>query len=124
MLESYGSRDGVQQALSVLAGRSLSSTLREQIIEDTLRGAPGAKRAWTERNMIEDVSAGLAAVTVPVVVVIGDRDQVEHEAALREIFARLLPHATFLVLTGIGHLSPLEAPDALADACWGLLDDL
>jgi hypothetical protein len=28
------------------------------VIEDTLRGAPAAKRTWTERNMIEDVSAG------------------------------------------------------------------
>jgi 3-oxoadipate enol-lactonase len=124
MLDSYGSREGVQQALSVLAGGPLSSKLREQVIEDTLRGTSGAKRAWTERNMIEDVSAGLAAVTVPVTVVIGDRDQVEHEPALREIFARFLPHATFRVLAGIGHLSPLEAPDALADACRRLLDDL
>jgi 3-oxoadipate enol-lactonase len=124
MLESYGSREGVQQALSVLGGGPLPVKLREQVIEDTLRGAPDAKRAWTERNMIEDVSIGLAAVTVPVAVVIGDRDQVEHEAALREVFARFLPHATFRVLTGIGHLSPLEAPHALADVCKELLDEV
>lgn len=124
MLESYGSLEGVQQALSVLAGGPLSPELRQQVIEDTLRGAAGAKRAWTERGMIEDVSAGLVAVTVPVTVIIGDRDQVEHETALRAIFARFLPHASFRVLKGIGHLSPLEAPDALADACTGLLDRL
>jgi pimeloyl-ACP methyl ester carboxylesterase len=59
--------------------------------------------------MIEDASAGLDAVTVPVTVIIGDRDQVEHEAALREVFGRFLPHATFRVLEGIGHLSPLQA---------------
>jgi pimeloyl-ACP methyl ester carboxylesterase len=84
---------------------------------DTLRGAPDAKRAWTERNMIEDITAGLDAVKVPVSIVIGDRDQVEHEPALRKTFARFLPQATFRVLQGIGHLSPLEAPGALADAC-------
>lgn len=117
MLESYGTREGVLQALSVLAGSPLSPESREQVIEDTLRGTSNAKRAWTEIGMIEDVSAGLDAVTVPVTVVIGDRDQVEHEAALREVFGRLLPHATFRVLPGIGHLSPLEAPDAIADAC-------
>ena len=81
-----------------------------------MRGAADAKRAWTESGMTEDVSVGLDAVTVPVTVVIGDRDQVEHEAALREIFAPFLPHATFRVLKGIGHFSPLEAPDAIADA--------
>jgi 3-oxoadipate enol-lactonase len=55
MLESYGSREGVEQALSVLAGGPLSPTIREQVIEDTLLGVPAAKRAWTECNMIEDI---------------------------------------------------------------------
>jgi pimeloyl-ACP methyl ester carboxylesterase len=124
MLESYGSREGVEQALSVLAGGPLSPGHREQVIQDTLRGMPAAKQAWTERNMIEDVSENLAAVTVPVTVVIGDRDQVEHEPALRKAFTRLLPQATFQVLKGIGHLSPLEAPNELADACTAFLKDL
>src|SRR6516165_9303213 len=121
MLASYGSRDGVLQALAVLAGTPLSDELREQVIEDTLHGAPEAKRVWTDRGMIEDVSAGLDAVTIPVSILVGSRDRVEHESALREVFGRLLPQATFRVLDGIGHLSPLEAPDALADACVNLL---
>jgi pimeloyl-ACP methyl ester carboxylesterase len=124
MLQSYGSREGVLQALAVLGGDSLSSELREQMIEDTLRGTPGAKSAWTKRGMIEDVTAGLDAVKLPVIVIVGDRDQVEHEAALREIFARFLAQTSFRVLQGIGHLSPLEAPDALANACKSLLRPL
>jgi len=59
----------VLQALAVLGGESLSSELREQVIEDTLPGAPEAKRAWTERGMIQDVTAGLDAVRLPVTVV-------------------------------------------------------
>jgi pimeloyl-ACP methyl ester carboxylesterase len=43
-------------------------------------------------------------------------------AALREIFARLLPHTIFRVLNGVGHLSPLEAPDAVAEVCRTFLD--
>jgi pimeloyl-ACP methyl ester carboxylesterase len=124
MLESYRSREGALQALSVLAGSPLSPELREQVIVDTLRGAEGAKRAWTESEMIRDVSAGLDAVKIPATVVIGDRDQVEHEAALRDIFGRLLAQTTFRVLNGIGHLSPLEAPDALAEACTTFLERL
>jgi len=124
MLDSYGSREGVEQALSVLAGGPLSPEHRERVIEDTLRGAPAAKRAWTERNMIEDISDGLSAVTLPVTVVIGDHDHVEHEPALRATFARLLPQASFRVLKGVGHLSPFEAPDELADACTALLKSL
>jgi len=121
MLASYGSREGVRQALAVLAGSPLSEPLREQVIEDTLRGAPGAKRAWTDRGMIEDVTAGLDAVTVPACVVIGDRDQVEHEPALRQAFGRFLPQTTFRVLAGVGHLSPLERPGDLATACLDFL---
>ncbi len=124
MLASYGSREGVLQALSVLAGAPLPDELREQVIEDTLRGDPEAKRAWTDRGMIEDVSAGLEAVTVPVSIIVGDRDRVEGESALREVFGRFLPQATFRVLEGIGHLSPLEAPDELTDACVELLAGL
>jgi 3-oxoadipate enol-lactonase len=71
MLASYGSRDGVIKALAVLAGSPLLDRLREQVIEDTLRGAPQAKQAWTRHHMIADVNAGLDAVTVPVSVVLG-----------------------------------------------------
>jgi pimeloyl-ACP methyl ester carboxylesterase len=116
MLASYGSREGVLQALSALAGGTLPALLRERVVEDTLRGAEGAKRSWTETGMVMNVSAGLEAVTVPVTAVIGDRDQVEHESALRKVFARVLPQTTFRVPNGIGHVSPLEAPDGIVEA--------
>jgi len=74
--------------------------------------------------MIEDVSTGLEAVAVPIIVVIGDRDRVEHESALRQAFGRLLPHVTFRVLAGVGHLSPLERPSELAAACLDFLASL
>jgi pimeloyl-ACP methyl ester carboxylesterase len=124
MLQSYGSREGVLQALVVLGGDALPNEFQELVIEDTLRGVPEAKRAWTERGMIEDITVGLEAVKVPVVIMVGDRDQVEHEAALKKAFAHFLPQTEFRVLEGIGHLSPLEAPAALADACKRLLQTL
>ena len=55
--------------------------------------------------MIVDVSAGLEKVTMPVTIIVGDRDQVEHEAPLREVFARYLPQARFHILKGIRYLS-------------------
>jgi pimeloyl-ACP methyl ester carboxylesterase len=91
------------------------------VIDDTLRGAPGAKRAWTDLGMIEGIGAGLDAVTVPVRILVGDRDRVEHESSPREVFVRLLKQATDCVLEGIGHLSPSEASGELADACIDLL---
>lgn len=117
MKASYASREGVLRALKILAGQPLPDKLTEQVIEDTLRGAPEARLAWFDAGMTEDITAGLDAVTLPVTVVVGDRDQVEHEAALRKVFGRYLKQTTFRVLPGVGHLSPLEAPRELADAC-------
>jgi pimeloyl-ACP methyl ester carboxylesterase len=114
MMAPYGSREGVMQALSVLAGSPLSDQLREQVIEDTLRGSPQAKRAWTQHNMIADVSERLDAVTIPVSVVVGDRDQVERQETLQAVLAGFIPHTIFQVLRGIGHLSSLEAPHVVA----------
>lgn len=121
MLASYGSREGVLQALNVLAGAPLLEEWRDQVIEDTLSGTTPAKRMWTERGMIEDISDGLGDITIPVSVVVGSRDRVEHETSLRKIFGRLLPQARFRILEGVGHLSPLEAPDEVAQICAALL---
>ena len=117
MLASYQTREGVLQALDVLAGSPLPDVLREQVIADTLAGHPDAKRAWIEGGMVDDISAGLGAVSMPVEVVAGEQDQVERHDALRASFAAALPQARFRVLPGVGHLSPLEDPAAVADAC-------
>lgn len=124
MLASYQSREGVLQALGVLAGSPLPHSLHEQVIADTLRGEAGAKRAWPDRGMTQDVSAGLEGFTLPVDVLIGEHDQIEREVVLRPALSRLLPQATFTIVPKMGHLLPLEAPDAIALACERMLSAL
>lgn len=121
MLESYQTRDGVLNALSVLTASPLRPALREQVIADTLAGDPDAKRVWTQTGMVQDVSAGLERVTVPVEVVVGDRDQVEREDGLRAAFTPILPQTRFTALAGVGHLSPLEDPAGIAEAAASML---
>jgi len=122
MLESYGSRAGVQQALQILAFRPLSGEDQESVIEDTLRGLPDAKQAWTDSGMTMGLGECLSVVTVPTLIAVGDQDQVENAAALRTIFSNALPHAEIHVLAGVGHLSPLEAPQELALLCRPFID--
>ena len=124
MLASYQSREGVLQALDVLAGSPLPRILHEQVIADTLRGEAGAKRAWPDRGMTQDVSAGLEGFTLPVDVLIGEHDQIEREAVLRPALSRPLPQATFIIVPEAGHLLPLEAPEAIALACERILSAL
>ena len=124
MLASYQSREGVLQALGMLAGSPLPHALREQVIADTLRGEAGAKRAWPDQGMTQDVSAGLEGFTLPVDILIGEHDHIEREAVLRPALSRLLPQAVFTIVPGAGHLLPLEAPEAIALACERMLSAL
>lgn len=121
MLASYQSRDGVLQALTVLAGPDLDGEQRERVIEDTLRGHAEAKRAWPEHGMTVDISPALREVEVPVDILLGEHDQVEREAVLRPLFAQLLPLAPVTVVPGAGHLLPLEAPQVIASRCERML---
>lgn len=121
MLASYGSAEGVAQALGVLTNKPLSGADRALVIEDTLRGAPDAKRAWTDTGIIADLGPGLHRFTGPATIVVGSADRVEDASRLRRIYAQQLPQAQLRIIEGAGHLSPLEAPDALADACRGLV---
>ena len=117
MLASYGSHQGVEQAISVLVGRPLSDAEQEQVMADTLAGAPGAKREWTERGMVAAVSPRLRDFTGPVRVVVGELDRVERPEALRAAFADVLPQAIIETVPEVGHLLPIESPGAIASAC-------
>lgn len=117
MLASYESRAGVEQAIAVLAGRPLNNGEREQVIADTLAGAPGAKREWTERGMIAAIGPGLRDFNGSVRVVVGELDRVERPEALRVAFAKLLPQAIVETVPDAGHLLPIESPGGVASAC-------
>lgn len=112
----YQSREGAEIVIRNLTPHPLSDVFREQIIEDTLRGSPGAKRAWPEEGMIADISDEASKITAPVHIIAGGDDSVEPEAALRAEFGKVLKRVNFVVIPGVGHIAPLEAPAKLADA--------
>lgn len=114
---AYESRESVGWALdNVLTGTPLTPDRREQVIEDSLRGAPQAKAAWPNVAMREDITADVAAIEVPVLVIAGERDQVDRVETLKVELLPRIAHAQLEILPGIGHLSPLEAPAAIAAA--------
>ena len=116
MLESYQSPAGVEFALSILTSRQLSPELRQQVIDDTLSGSPAAKAAWTQAGMTLDISDIVGNINVPTTVIVGDADKVETEPFLRRELGPRISGTEFIVLPGVGHLSPLEAPSELAAA--------
>jgi pimeloyl-ACP methyl ester carboxylesterase len=123
MLNSYTTPEGIGDALKVISHRPLTIAQRLQVTEDSLGGAEAAKVAWLSQGMALDVSEQAASITVPVCVIVGSADQVEKDAALREALLPLVPHATFEAIEGVGHLSPLEAPEEVAAAISSFLAD-
>lgn len=111
----YDTREGVEAVIGNLTAHTLSDVYREQIIEDGLKAAYGAKRAWPQQGMIEDISFTTPKINVPVHIIAGGNDAVEPEASLRENF-KSLPDVTFSVIPGVGHIAPLEKPVELARA--------
>lgn len=72
----------------------------------------GAAIAWAQRAMgtRPDSSALLRAADVPTLIVRGEQDAII-PAEEAEALAALMPKAEVVMLSGAGHLPPLEAPD-------------
>jgi uncharacterized protein (TIGR02246 family) len=108
---AYQTRESVEFVIDhVLTGKPLAPARREQVIEDSLRGAPQAKAGWPNVAMREDITAATASIDAPTIVISGERDQVDQVATLEAELLPRIPHAAMHILPGVGHLSPLEAP--------------
>lgn len=115
MTHAYETRESVvATATEVLTGKALSTSDFEQVIEDSLRGAPEAKVAWPMATMMEDIRNEVAHISVPVLIVGGESDKVDSVELLSSHVLPYIPHAELAVISRTGHLSPLESPDELA----------
>lgn len=113
---AYDSRESVLWSLEhVLTAKTLSQDDLEQVVQDSLRGTPGAKIAWPLKTMMEDISAVTVDIKVPVLILAGELDKVDSVDHLKtEVLARI-PGATMQTMPATGHLSPLESPAVLAE---------
>jgi pimeloyl-ACP methyl ester carboxylesterase len=104
---------------TIVARNVLTTTFRDRdlpdfVVSDMLRGSELAKQAWPAYAMGEDVSAAVGKLQTAAVVLAAELDTVEPlERVVTETCARL-PDAQLFVLKGSGHLSPLDAPEALS----------
>jgi pimeloyl-ACP methyl ester carboxylesterase len=115
MVGAYTSRESIIATIKdVLAGSGLPFDDLEAAIVDSLRGAAAAKAAWPLSASQEDITQAVVGVVVPTLVIAGELDRVDPPSVLRRELLPRIPQATMHVLPGIGHLSPLEAPQELA----------
>ena len=108
----------VQQALIRYSAFGPAATAAEvAFYERMLISCPADVRAACGVAMSDmDLWHSVSRLTIPTLVVAGERDRLTPPAHARRI-AETLPHlAALLVLPGTGHMGPLERPRELADA--------
>src|SRR5258708_17924786 len=102
---------GQESLDQMLTHQRLPAEVRKQIVDDSLRAGDEARLAWPKYGLVQDVSAGLSDVDIPVLVLAGNHDKVEPPAVLADHLLPLMAHASMPVLEDTGHLSPFEVPD-------------
>ncbi len=88
----------------------------------TTVGADGFLRQLAAQSSRPDSLTALPSISVPVLVVSGELDEVCPPALQQELVDNC-PPARAVTISGAGHMVPLEDPDALADAIRGWLSD-
>jgi pimeloyl-ACP methyl ester carboxylesterase len=91
------------------------ATAHLDAVIETFVATPGHVRADLLRTMhAMDLSAGLAAVDLPVVILSGTKDQITPPARSRRM-AEVLPQARLVALPGAGHMLPWEELDRVTE---------
>jgi pimeloyl-ACP methyl ester carboxylesterase len=117
MVGAYTTRDRIIATVEqVLAAAPLAPADLEAVVSDSLRGAPAAKAAWPLAASQEDITHAVGDIAVPTLVLSGEEDRVDPPSVLREALLPRIRNAVLRLLPDVGHLSPLEAPTAVADA--------
>lgn len=125
LLGAYLTRDGVLEGLEIVGSyEGLSPELREQVVSDSMAGAPQAREAWPNTMISEDVSSALAGIDVPVLVLGADHDPIEPVSLLAEHVVARIAGAALEVISDSGHLIPLEQPQQIADRITAFVDRL
>lgn len=125
MAAAYNSRQAVEATLDhMLTARTLSGEDRELAIADSLGGAPAAKAAWPRATSLEDISATVSEIAVPVLVIAGELDRVDTPDLLRAELLSRVPQAVMAILPDTGHLSMLEAPDEVSQLIHQFCDQI
>lgn len=99
---------------TVLTATELPARIKAQISTDSRAGADAARTEWPLRGIAEDITEHTRMISVPALVVAGERDRVEPVDVLRRNLVPYLSGAQFAVIPNTGHLIPLEAPAELA----------
>jgi pimeloyl-ACP methyl ester carboxylesterase len=118
----------IVQIMSVTLAKTRDAQLRRWIHEEHHRYFNGFSDPQTvaeafDASLSTDVTRYAGALTMPVLVIAGEQDEIA-PAAGQHAFAATLPHARLVMLDRVGHLIHYERPQDAADAIGAFLRDL
>lgn len=116
LLKGYGDPWVATETVRSIACLPIAQDLRTATIQDYLAASEKAWSAWLQVGSLEDIADRMAAIDVPVQIVVGAEDPVVGPKTQREEVASRLTGASVDEVPGAGHLLPIEAPDAVAGA--------
>jgi pimeloyl-ACP methyl ester carboxylesterase len=101
-----------QEFLDSPAGQDVVRAWGDEVRRQGRRGTHGAILGVTDRLPVDEE---IPAITTPTLVVVGTGD-VATPTDRADTIAELVPGARLVTLPGVGHVSALEAPDAVTEA--------
>ncbi|MCJ2143635.1 alpha/beta hydrolase [Methylobacterium sp. E-066] len=96
-------------------GGGLDPEIEARAVADVLQAAPAAWKAWLEAGSHEDLSRRIGILRTPALILAGSEDADLGADAQHALMAPHLAHHRVVTVDGVGHLLPLERPEALAD---------
>ena len=109
LLNAWGAKRALGDIIDTAVVRTLSADVRATLLEDMLGASRQAWNGWLLAGSREDISASVAPINVPVLVVSGDGDTAILTAVMETELLPRLANVGLAVIAGAGHLLPLEA---------------
>lgn len=111
---AFGSRTRIERFLRAAMYRDIAPDALEHLIDDALLASREAWFDWYDRGRLEDFADRVGSITMPTLVVAGDRDTLVPPHRLRRDVAGAIPGAALVTMRNVGHNIPVELPDELA----------
>ena len=112
--EAWGDRDACRAILANITAQALPPIAAQGVLADNLRASRAAWHAWCDLGSRENLAGDYAHINIPTALLAGECDAPLSPAFLHEHVAARLTHCPVSVVSGAGHLLPLEAPEAVA----------
>jgi len=108
-LAAFGSREKIERFQRGAMTRTLSPQIMERIVTDALIAQHEAWFGWYDTGRTENFFDRLGEITLPTIVMGGDRDPLAPPSNVRATVGAI-PGAISIFLKDVGHNLPIEAP--------------